>query len=79
MERESLYGAQAIRMIQLRVLPDPLVSDIVQRETEIRGRLSTAVLLLASLTCIYSMVDGLDAGPLGQRRSADTQATDCGS
>ena len=36
--QESLYGAQAIRMVQLLGLPHRQCSDIVQRETEIRGK-----------------------------------------
>ncbi|KIW17029.1 hypothetical protein PV08_04220 [Exophiala spinifera] len=36
MEMESLYGAQAIRMVQLKALPDQRGESLVQRETEIR-------------------------------------------
>ncbi|CAG8898975.1 unnamed protein product [Penicillium egyptiacum] len=36
MEMESLYGAQAIRMVQLKGLPVALSSSAIQRETEIR-------------------------------------------
>jgi hypothetical protein len=36
---ESLYGAQAIRMVQLLDLPNSLSTNWVRRETEIRGTL----------------------------------------
>lgn len=65
MEMESLYCAQVIRMAQLRALPDPLSADIIQRETEIRGKMLTApstVNLSDFPPC--SMVDSLDTGSL---------------
>lgn len=40
MATESLYGALAIRMVQLLGLPQKLSSDCVERETEIRGMYS---------------------------------------
>jgi hypothetical protein len=38
MESQSLYGALAIRMVQLLDLPRKLSPDRIQRETEIRSR-----------------------------------------
>ena len=38
MATETLYGALAIRMVQALDLPRKLSSDLIQRETEIRGR-----------------------------------------
>jgi hypothetical protein len=40
MATESLYGALAIRMIQLLDLPNQLSSDRIQHETEIRGEIT---------------------------------------
>lgn len=63
MQMESLYGAQAVRMVQLRGFPAPLSNDAVQQETEIRGKLTfNHQLISLSYLIHYSLVDRLDAG-----------------
>lgn len=63
MQMESLYGAQAVSMVQLRGFPAPLSNDAVQQETEIRGKLTfNHQLISLSYLIHYSLVDRLDAG-----------------
>lgn len=61
MESQSLYGALAIRMVQLLDLPRKLSSDRVERETQIRSK-SRLFHLPNSTKYFFSMVDNLVNG-----------------
>lgn len=63
MESQSLYGALAIRMVQLLDLPRKLSSDRIQRETEIRSRIESPY-LLDPANSLRSLVDDLVDGQL---------------